>query len=76
MPARICPRCRSPITSEPSALRAVSGPLARRLSEVTLCRDCDWLRQAELFDVLNSGLQPDESPDHAWSSVATGGSRP
>lgn len=69
MSVSICRRCRSPITSEPSVIRPVAGPLFRRLREVELCGDCsdrfvDWLRQAELHEALNGGATLEREPFH------------
>jgi hypothetical protein len=57
----VCNRCRGPIVSEPSTIRPVSGPLARRHREIDLCVDCsdrfeDWLRHGELAEALGRAM--------------------
>ncbi len=54
-----CDRCKTfPIDAELSTLRAVAGPLARRMVEIHLCPACaesfrlDWLRAHELAEAL------------------------
>ena len=67
----ICSRCLSPIVGEPSVVRPISGPLARRFAELAFCGTCsdrflDWLRQAE----LSAALEPALHQRDAMSPVA------